>query len=420
MENREGYKKTELGWIPESWEVKQLDNLKSDEENSFIDGDWIETPYITSSGIRLIQTSNIGIGKFIDKNKKYISEISFKELKCKEVKNQDILICRLAEPIGRSCIVPNLSTKNITAVDVTIFRPNTFMVCRNYINYYLNSEKALNVVKKLSGGSTRQRINRTNLAKTKLPLPPLPEQQKIASILTTVDDKISSIEAQIQQTEQLKKGLMAKLLTEGIGHTEFKDTEIGRIPKCWEVDKLKTISDIKRGLASHQITYSDSGVRLIRINDFKNKEHTLIQVTKETKRLSLIENDILIAGTGATAGITHFVDIEWEGLPFSYNVPRIRTKKLNPKFLFFALNAKSIIRQQLSLFTGNAQHFLDTRAIGNLLIPLPPLPEQQQIASILSSVDDKIDILQSKKSAYTTLKKGLMAKLLTGQMRVRI
>ena len=72
-------------------------------------------------------------------------------------------------------------------------------------------------------------ISRNALYNVKFYTPPLPEQQKIADILSTVDDKISSIENQIQQTEQLKKGLMKKLLTEGIGHTEFKDTKIGRV-----------------------------------------------------------------------------------------------------------------------------------------------------------------------------------------------
>ncbi|MCD4666708.1 hypothetical protein K8R47_02765, partial [archaeon] len=80
--------------------------------------------------------------------------------------------------------------------------------------------------------------------------------------------------------------------------------------------------------------------------------------TEETKKLSLLENDILIAGTGATAGITHFVGIEWHGLPFSYNAPRIRSNQLYPKFLFFTLNAKFVIRQQFRFFTGNA-HILD-------------------------------------------------------------
>jgi len=132
---KEGYKDSVLGEIPVVWKIEQLKNTSNQEKHSFIDGDWIESPYISDSGIRLIQTGNIGIGNFIDKNKKHISESSFIELKCKEVIEGDILICRLAAPVGRACIVPNLGTKNITSVDVTICRPNINVNKVYLINY---------------------------------------------------------------------------------------------------------------------------------------------------------------------------------------------------------------------------------------------------------------------------------------------
>ncbi len=96
------------------------------------------------NGIRLIQTGNIGIGNFKEKkSKKFISSESFDELKCKEVIEGDILICRLADPIGRSCIVPNLETKSITSVDVVILRPDETKYNTRFINYSLNAFKTL-------------------------------------------------------------------------------------------------------------------------------------------------------------------------------------------------------------------------------------------------------------------------------------
>lgn len=115
-----------------------------DQTNSFIDGDWIESPHITESGIRLIQTGNIGIGAFVDKNKRYISEDSFTSLNCKEVKVGDLLICRLAEPAGRACVVPDIQeSKMITSVDVTIVRVNTTLVIANYLEYYFSLPSTL-------------------------------------------------------------------------------------------------------------------------------------------------------------------------------------------------------------------------------------------------------------------------------------
>jgi type I restriction enzyme S subunit len=185
----------------------------------------------------------------------------------------------------------------------------------------------------------------------------------------------------------------------------------------WKIYKLGNIADIKRGLASQHLDYVENeseGVRLIRINDFKSDSPKYIKETEETKKLVLKKGDVLIAGTGATAGISFLVDDLWDGLPYSYNAPRIRVKQGNDSaFLYFILNTKEIKRQQEKLFTGNAQPFLDTRAIASFKIPLPPLPEQQKIADILSTVDDKIDVIDQQITETQALKKGLMQRLLT-------
>ncbi|PSL49484.1 type I restriction enzyme S subunit [Chitinophaga niastensis] len=194
----------------------------------------------------------------------------------------------------------------------------------------------------------------------------------------------------------------------------YKTTELGGIPEDWEVVKLGALSDIKRGLASHYVTYADDGVQLIRINDFQHDDPKYIIATTETKKLTLKAGDVLMAGTGATAGMSLLVNEQWEGLPFSFNVPRIRTKKnLDPAFLYFFLNTNLISEQQNRFFTGNAQPFLDIRAIGNLKIILPPLDEQRKIAAILRAVEEKLNIIASGINETQALKKGLMQQLLT-------
>ena len=93
----------------------------------------------------------------------------------------------------------------------------------------------------LAQGMTRYNLSKKYFLKLQIPFPPLPEQQKIAEILSTVDEQISTTQAIIDNSKELKKGLMQKLFSEGIGHTEFKDTKIGRIPKGWEVTYLKDL-----------------------------------------------------------------------------------------------------------------------------------------------------------------------------------
>jgi len=198
-----------------NWKSATLKSLAdSNSKNSFIDGDWVESPHIKTSGFRLIQTGNIGVGLFENANKRYISEESFKDLKCKEVCVGDLLIGRLAEPAGRSCIVPNLGEKKmITSVDVTLFRPEKQKVDAYFLIQYLNHPHMLFLIESLCGGSTRTRVSRSNLGKLKIPLPSLMEQKEIAKILENSNRYIENLEKQKTNLIIQKKSLMQQLLT---------------------------------------------------------------------------------------------------------------------------------------------------------------------------------------------------------------
>lgn len=197
------------------WEGKSLFELADNSKKLFDDGDWIEAEFLTEDGIRLIQTGNIGKGIFLEKdNKKYISEESFKKLRCKEVKEGDILICRLAEPAGRACIMPLIGEyKVITAVDVSIFRPLQTMADRRYLVNVFSTNDWFNVVNEKCGGSTRTRIARGALGKIKVHLPPLPEQQAIAKVLSDMDAEIEVLEKKRDKYKMVKQGIMQELLT---------------------------------------------------------------------------------------------------------------------------------------------------------------------------------------------------------------
>ena len=209
------FKETEIGRIPMAWKVVELESVADKvKDNSFIDGDWIEKEHIKESGIRLIQTGNIGIGRFVEKeDKKFISEESFEMLNCKEVLPNDILICRMAEPTGRSCIIPKLNKKMITSVDCVMLRVNEEHFDNRFINYYLNSEISLKYSLINQQGTTRKRITRKKLAKLNVPVPSINEQKQIADILRVIDSRIELFSSEGNDFKQLKKYLMEKLLT---------------------------------------------------------------------------------------------------------------------------------------------------------------------------------------------------------------
>ena len=156
--------------------------------DTFIDGDWIEAKDQSDSGIRLIQTGNVGVGTFKDKGDKarYISEDTFNRLNCTEVVEGDILISRLPDPVGRACIIPAGLGKYITAVDCTIIRLNDKVLPKFFVAFTSTPDYAMQIKKVLSG-TTRLRVSRSNLGKIQVPLPSVDKQQQFVTIAEQAD-----------------------------------------------------------------------------------------------------------------------------------------------------------------------------------------------------------------------------------------
>lgn len=179
------------------------------------DGDWIETKDQSKEGIRLIQTGNVGVGRYLDKGHRarYISKETFERLNCTEVLSGDILISRLPDPIGRACRVPKMNERAITAVDCTILRFDNDLIAR-WILQYASSPAYFNRIKTLAGGSTRTRISRKELLNLLVYFPPdADEQKKVVEILEKQDRVINLLEDELAEWGQKKKALMQLLLT---------------------------------------------------------------------------------------------------------------------------------------------------------------------------------------------------------------
>lgn len=173
----------------DDWEQRELSSLCE----KFTDGDWIESKDQSDSGIRLVQTGNVGVARFLDKpnNQKWISEDTFYRLHCEEVFPGDILISRLPEPAGRACIMPVLTTKMITAVDCTIVRTMQD-VSNKFLVQYLSSQDYFKEVNTCLAGGTRQRISRSNLADFVVPIPvDKDEQDRIGNYFESLDNLIT-------------------------------------------------------------------------------------------------------------------------------------------------------------------------------------------------------------------------------------
>ena len=164
--------------LANGWSWCRLNNVAS-----LADGDWIESKDQAPTGFRLIQTGNIGKCVFLphDERARYISQETFSNLNCTEIFPGDCLISRLPDPLGRSCIIPDLQERMITAVDCTITRPYKLGLSSLYFMYFTGTTIYNEYVEKNATGSTRKRISRANLDKVLIPLPPIAEQKRIVS-----------------------------------------------------------------------------------------------------------------------------------------------------------------------------------------------------------------------------------------------
>ena len=154
----------------------------------FIDGDWIEAKDQSNSGYRLVQTGNVGVCEYLDKEEhsRFVSEETFKRLNCTEIHSGDILFSRLPEPIGRCCIIPKGYPKAITAVDCTITRLKDICL-PEYLMVYTTTAMYSEQIKKCITGTTRQRISRGNLAKIVVPLPEMQQQKEFVLLVHQAD-----------------------------------------------------------------------------------------------------------------------------------------------------------------------------------------------------------------------------------------
>ena len=229
---RPGYKMTEIGEIPEEWKFDKISNLK---ESMYYGITAKSTGERTD--LRFLRTTDISNFNFKPDDLPYCKITENKpNLSKYYLKKNDIIVAR-AGTVGVSVLVKRDLSSTIFGSYLIKIVFNKHLVDANFVYYFFQSPIYWDKLG-AAQGSTIKNINLPFLESLIVPIPPLPEQQKIAEILSTADEAIQKVNEEITLTENLKKGLMQTLLTKGIGHTKFKMTEIGEIPDGWDCIKM--------------------------------------------------------------------------------------------------------------------------------------------------------------------------------------
>lgn len=408
---KEGYKETEIGVLPEDWEVKELNSVCK------INNESLSTKENPNAVINYIDIESVTTGRINN-----IKQMNFGESPSRarrKVQKEDILVSTVRPYLKAFTTVERTETNLICSTGFAVLSTNKDLCDYKYLYQVTISDLFINQLMTRMVGSNYPAVNSSDLASCYLPFPPLQEQLRISEILSTTDEHIEKLDKIIEDYQLLKKGMMKSLLTEGIGHTEFKETEIGSIPKEWEVKELGEVSYFKQGYQIPRKEQSaepfDECIRYLYITDFFS-EKNILYVRNSPEYYHVKENDICIANTGNTCGRSFRGA---KGL-LSNNMFKIfHNEDMILIDFYWQFLQSDYYWNQLARFLNSAgQPHVGHKNMSILKIAIPPIREQQQIVAILSELDNRIELYQQEREDFIQLKKALMEQLLTGEIRV--
>lgn len=386
----------------------------------FSDGDWVESKDQDVNGnVRLIQMADIGVNVFKDKSRRYMTEQKFDELRCTELREGDLLISRMPDPIGRTCIFEGIKQKCATVVDIAILRVDPEIVNNRWLMYKLNSEEIRKKIESQTTGSTRKRISRKKLEDISFDLPSLEVQMNTVKVLEYAQEMINS---RMKQIELLDK------LTRSIYYEMFGDPVIN--DKKWKNEKLSLIcSKIGSGSTPRggKSSYKDEGISLIRSMNVHNNQFTIkdlafiseIQADK-LKNVIVEENDVLINITGAS--VTRSCIVPDSVLPARVNqhvaILRSVKEQVNPIFLLNTLIDRNYQRFLMRIATtgGATREAITKEQLENLSIPVPPIKLQNEFKSKVLLVEYQKELMQQSLAEMENNFNSLMQRAFKGEL----
>lgn len=416
-----------IGEVPAHWEIMKLKYFSEIKLGKMLTpndkGGNVLKPYLRAQNLQWFTPD------LTDVKEMWFSE---RELDIYKVLENDLLVSEGGE-VGRTCIwedpvkeiyIQN-SVNKVTIQEDSLakFFLYCFFICANkgFFDAIVN------------------RVSIAHLTKEKLKEVafsfPKPTEQII--ICNYLDQKTAQIDQTIAEKEQLialyqeeRQAVINEAVTRGIRPgVKMKPSGvewIGEVPEGWEVKKNKYLCRIKRGVGYQYITEVFDLVdseKIIRISDFNEFNPLKAQKREEFNNYRVAKNDILIAGTGASAGITLFVNEERAAMVHSYNVLRLEVIGISPKLLFYQFNSNLVFEQMNLSFTGSAQHFLDIERIANFLICIPTKEEQSSIVTYLdfktTAINQAIEAIQKEITLLQEYRQALIYEAVTGKIDVR-
>ena len=333
----------------------KLNELVKKEPNSFVDGPFgsnLKASEYKESGIQIIRLQNIRPNKFLNKEIKFISHEKAIELSRHDFRPGDLVIAKLGDPTGVACIIPEHQAPGRIVADVVRFRGDDSLVDHEYISHFLNSPHARKQLERGTTGTTRKRINLTKLKSVQIPLPPLAEQKRIASILDLADALRAKRRESLAQLDALLQSTFLDMFGDSVTN-----------PMGWEevsvADLCETPDDVRCGpfgTQLHQKEFTNFGIPLWGIKhvnsgfSFLTDEYVSTEKAKKLSNYSIIPGDLVMTRKGTIGNCQIYPDSFDKGIMHSDLLRiRISTKKANSQFIVSQFTYSLKITKQLEL-----------------------------------------------------------------------
>lgn len=431
----QSYNKLTIKQLPLGWKLKPLGLMAEKSKTAFVDGPFgsdLKSNEYQDSGVPLIQLNNISIGEHKLKNMKFVTEEKKQQLSRHIAKPNDIVIAKMAEPVARAAAVKADYQEYIIVADCVKLTIDTSVANRAYTIYAINSKEVNSSAVLVSTGTTRVRINLTELKKLQLPYPPMEEQQKIANFLdhetAKIDTLITKQEKLIELLKEKRQAVISHAVTKGLNpDAPMKDSGVewlGEVPEHWDVLPTKRFFRLvaEPSTKNHNkellSVYAAIGVAPRKELEQKGNK------ASNTDGYWLVQKgDIIVNKLLAWMGAVGYSDYDGVTSP-AYDILR-KTKDINPKFYHY-LFRQEFTQKEFKRWSRGIMEMrlrLYFEELGRIMMPMPPKEEQNAIVdeieamnSMFSKIEDKarfqIELLTERKTA-------LISAAVTGKIDVR-
>jgi type I restriction enzyme S subunit len=414
-----------MSQLPDGWSYESINSIVKG--GMIADGDWVESKDQDPTGqVRLTQLADVGDGEFRSRSDRWMNDEQASRLNVNYLQPGDLLMARMPDPLGRTCMVPENIGRAVTVVDVAIIRITRKDVNPKFVMWLLNSPSIRQQIEMLASGTTRRRITRKNLGTIDLPMPPFEEQNKIVELL---EDHLSRLDAALADVKQAKikaaqfrRSLLQAAFTGNMGLNgvspfiewqtktvgEITDTQLGKM-----LNKGKqTGKHAKPYLRTDNVHWGRFDLNEIKEMDILPEEQDKYLATK---------GDLLMCEGGAS-GRTAIWNEDYD-ISFQNHVHRIRPKdpkEISPKFLLYYFEWFIKNGFASDLIKGVTISSLSQSGLRSMEVTYPPIGEQFKIVELLedhlSRLDASISLADAMEKQAKGFRRSLLQAAFTGQL----